>query len=180
MIVPMVGNKREMEAIIDRAIYPPHGRRSFGPFSAAFAAPDGPSGGMGAYFQRAKRGDIALLPMIESKEGVENADEILSMDAVSGVFIGPVDLRLSLGLPPAMDGTEPEFVDALKKIVSVAKKHGKIVGSVGIGETIAQRRAAEDMDFLLSTFDNGAMASGFASDLAAARKGIHSASKIRL
>lgn len=174
----MVGNKQEMEAIIDRAIYPPHGRRSFGPLSAAFADPDGPSGGMGAYFQRAKRGDIALLPMIESKEGLENAEDILSMDAVSGVFIGPADLRLSLGLPPAIDGTEPEFVDALKKIVSVAKKYGKVVGCMGIGEVAAQRRAAEGMDFLMSTFDNGAMASGFASDLAAARKGIQSASKL--
>lgn len=174
----MVGNKREMEAIIDRAIYPPGGRRSFGPLSAAFAAPEGPAGGMGAYFQRAKRGDIALIPMIESKEGLENAEEILSMEGVSGVFIGPADLRLSLGLAPALDGDEPEFLDALKRIVNAAKKRGKVVGCMGIGEVSAQRRAAEGMDFILSSFDNGAMVSGFAADLAAARKGIEAASKL--
>jgi 2-dehydro-3-deoxyglucarate aldolase/4-hydroxy-2-oxoheptanedioate aldolase len=178
VIVPMVGNKREMEAIIDRAIYPPGGRRSFGPISAPFADPNGPAAGMGGYFQRAVRGEIALLPMIESKEGLENAEEILSMDAVSGCFIGPADLRLSIGLPPAIDGTEPEFVDALKKIVTTAKKYGKVVGCMGIGEKAAQRRAAEGMDFLLSTFDNGAMVSGFATDLAAAKRGIQAASKL--
>jgi 2-keto-3-deoxy-L-rhamnonate aldolase RhmA len=178
VIVPMVSNKREMEGIIDRAIYPPGGRRSFGPLSAPFADPNWPSGGMGGYFQRALKGEIALLPMIESKEGLENAEEILSMDAVSGVFIGPADLRLSIGLPPAIDGTEPEFLNALKKITSTAKKYGKVVGCMGMGEVAAQRRAAEGMDFILSTFDNGAMVAGFAADIANAKKGVQAASKL--
>ena len=116
IVVPMVNNAAEMRAIIDRAIYPPAGRRSFGPLYAPFAHPDGPGMGMGGYFERAQRGEIALLPVIESKEGLKNAEEILSLDGVSGVFIGPADLRLSLGLPPAVDGSEPEFLEALQRI----------------------------------------------------------------
>lgn len=119
---------------------------------APYADPEGPGGGIGAYFAKAKREDVAILPMIESKEGLENADEILSMEGVSGVFIGPADLRLSLGLPPAIDGREPEFVEALKRIVDVAKKHGKVVGCMGMGEVAAKKRTAEGMHFLLSTF----------------------------
>ena len=107
---------------------------------------------MGAYFAKAKRGEVSIIPMIESKEGLENADELLSLEGVSGVFIGPADLRLSLGLAPAIDGEEPEFVEALQKIVEAAKKHGKVVGCMGIGEAAVKKRVVEGMDFLLSTF----------------------------
>lgn len=152
VIIPMVGNVREMKAILNRSLYPPQGARSFGPLYAPCADPDGPRGGMGAYFAKAKRGDVAIIPMIESREGLENADELLSLEGVSGVFIGPADLRLSLGLPPAIDGEEPEFIVALQKIVRVAKKHGKVVGCMGIGEAAAKKQVSEGMDFLLSTF----------------------------
>ena len=42
---------------------------------------------------------------------------------------------------------------------------------MGIGEEVARKRAGEGMDFLLSTFDNGALVAGWARELAAARKG---------
>jgi len=175
IIIPMVNNAEEMKQILDRALYPPIGRRSFGPLYAPFGHPEGAQSGMGGYFERAKRGDIAILPIIESREGLETAEEIMALDGVSGVFIGPADLRLSLGLSAATDGPEVEFLDALRKICDIGKKLGKVVGSMGMGETIAHKRAAEGMDFLLSTFDYGALVGGFASELAAARKGVESA-----
>lgn len=172
VIIPMVNNADEMRAILDRALYPPAGRRSFAPLYAPFGHPNGPSGGMPEYFERAQQGEIAVLPMIESREGLQNAQEIMEMDGVSGVFIGPADLRLSLGLGAAMDGTEPEFTEALTKICAVGKKLGKVVGCMGMGEQTAGKRAAEGMDFILSTFDYGSIVSGFAQDIATARKGI--------
>ena len=172
IIIPMVSNASEMRQIIDRAIYPPGGRRSFGPLYAPFAHPEGPGSGMMGYVNRAKRGEIAILPMIESREGLENAEEILSVEGVSGTFIGPADLRFSLGLPVAVDGPETEFVEALKKICGIGKKLGKVVGCMGMGEEAAQKRTEEGMDFLMSTSDNGAIVSGFASGVAAARKGV--------
>ena len=122
--MPMVNDAKEMKAIIDRALYPPRGRRSFGPIYAPYAHPDGSKagGGQAGYFERARQGDVALLPMIESKDGLENVEEIMSLDGVSGVLVGPADLRLALGMPVGIDGPEPEFVDALKKIVSTGKK----------------------------------------------------------
>lgn len=171
IVIPMVDDAAQMRAILDRALYPPAGRRSFGPLYAPFANPDGPQGGMGAYFARAKAGEIALLPMIESKEGLQNASEILSLEGVSGTFIGPADLRLSLGMTPAIDGSESEFTTALERIKNAAKKAGKVVGTMGMGEDVARKRASEGMDFLLSTFDNGALVAAWARELAAARKG---------
>ncbi|KAK4935994.1 hypothetical protein LTR10_023041 [Elasticomyces elasticus] len=174
IIIPMVNNAREMKAILERAVYPPAGQRSFGPLYAPFGHPDGPHGGMGGYFERAKRGDIAILPIIESREGLDNVEEILGLEGVAGCFIGPADLRLSLGLTAGVDGPEPEFLNALKRICEVGKKLGKVVGCMGLGEGHAGKRTAEGMDFLMSAFDYGAVVSGLANDLAAARKGVQS------
>jgi 2-keto-3-deoxy-L-rhamnonate aldolase RhmA len=80
-------------------------------------------------------------------------------------------LQFSLGMPPALDGAEPEFVNALKKIIDTGKKLGKVVGTMGIGENVARKRASEGMDFLLASFDQGAMMTGMAQDVAAAQKG---------
>lgn len=178
IIVPMVNNAREMEVILDRAIYPPGGRRSFGALYANFANPDDLRAGAMSYFERAKRGDIAVLPMIESQEGLANVEEIMALDGVSGVFIGPSDLRLSLGLSAAADGPESVFLDALKKICVVGKKFNKVVGCMGMGEDHAAKRATQGMDFILSASDYGAVVAGFANDVAAARKGVQSVAKL--
>ncbi|KAM3417954.1 hypothetical protein BST61_g6166 [Cercospora zeina] len=180
IVIPMVNSAAEMEAILDRALYPPRGRRSFGPLYAPFAAGGNAASsyaGHGEYFQRARRGEIAIIPMIESSQGLANCDEILRMEGVDGVFIGPADLRLAIGMEPAIDGQEPEFLNALNSITRAAKKYGKVVGCMGIGEEAAYKRGSEGMDFLLSTFDYGAILGGYNADLAKARSGIERARK---
>ena len=175
IIVPMVSNAAEMESIIDRAIYPPGGRRSFGPFYAPFAHPDGPGApgtGTAKYVQRAQKGEIAILPMIESREGLENVEAILGLEHVTGCLIGPADLRFSLNMPPALDGAEPEFNAAMKKIIDTAHRLGKIVGTVGLGEPVARKRAGEGIDFLVAAMDQNSIIAGLSQDLVAAQKGI--------
>ena len=105
IIIPMVNTAAEMKAIVDRAVYPPVGSRSFGPFNAPFASLD-PRDGFAEYYQRAREGGVAVLPIIESSEGVRNCEEILATEGVTGCFIGPYDLRLSLGVPGGIDGPE--------------------------------------------------------------------------
>ena len=174
IIVPMVNDATEMKAIIDRAIYPPGGRRSYGPIYAPYAYPDGvkAGGGMAGYVERAQRGDIALLPMIESKDGLTNVEGIMSPEHVTGVLVGPADLRLSLGMSAAIDGPETEFTDALKKIVLIGKKLGKVVGTVALGEEAISKRASAGFDFILSGFDMGALMSGMGQELATARRSV--------
>jgi 2-keto-3-deoxy-L-rhamnonate aldolase RhmA len=71
-----------------------------------------------------------------------------------------------------IDGTEPEFEQALKKICDLGKKLGKPVGSMGVGELVAQKRTAIGMKFLLTTLDNYALATGFESARAVAYTGV--------
>ena len=148
--------------------------KSFGPIYAPFADPSGAAagGGMGGYFARAKKGDIALIPMIESAEGLANVEEILAMEHVTGCLIGPADLRLSLGMSVAIDGSERDFREAMGKIVGTAKKCGKVVGTVALGEEAIRKRVEEGVDFLFTTFDFGALVSGLKSDLDMSRKAV--------
>ena len=105
IIIPMVNSGVEMKAIVDRAANPPVGSRSFGPFHTPFASLD-PGSGFPEYYEKARSGGVAILPIIESAEGVKNTEDILGTEGVTGCFIGPYDLRLSLGVAGGQDGSE--------------------------------------------------------------------------
>jgi 2-keto-3-deoxy-L-rhamnonate aldolase RhmA len=171
ILVPMVNSAAEMAQIIDRAAYPPLGRRSFGPALAPFGDPDGPrAGGLLGYYARAREGAVAILPMIESREGLENVEEIVAMEGVAGVFIGPYDLRLGLGLAGGQDGDEADFVQAMARIVAAAKRCKKVVGTMALGQEVVKKRTAEGFDFLGSAMDMGVLTEGCVRTLEDARK----------
>ncbi|EXJ75619.1 uncharacterized protein A1O5_00126 [Cladophialophora psammophila CBS 110553] len=161
IIIPMVNNAAEMECIISHAIYPPRGKRSFGPFNAAFGR-QLLGTQFGTYYDMAQNDGVAILPIIESAEGIKNADAIMGVRGVSGAFIGPYDLRLSLGLSGGVDGPEPEFAQALSTVLAAAKKHGKVVGSMATTSEMVTRRTEMGMTFLLVTLDYNVLVSGFA------------------
>ncbi|OGE54911.1 hypothetical protein PENARI_c005G04797 [Penicillium arizonense] len=170
IIIPMVQTPEEMEAIVQRARYPPHGTRSFGPYQAPFADPATQT--FAQYYAKAKAGQIAILPILETCLAVQNAEAIMAIEGVTGAFIGPYDLRLSQGLPGGSDGEEAEFVNALAELCSVGKKLGKPVGSMGSTELTAKKRTEEGMQFLLVSFDYNALMQGYKAHLEAAKRAI--------
>jgi len=79
------------------------------------------------YFQNANK-NILSFAMIETKQAIENLDEILSVDGLTGVYIGPADMSSSYGLPPKFDVREDPVFSNIKLISEKAKKFGKISG----------------------------------------------------
>ncbi|KUJ11368.1 Phosphoenolpyruvate/pyruvate domain-containing protein, partial [Mollisia scopiformis] len=142
IIVPMVNNKEEMDLIIKRACYPPLGQRSSGPFRTPYADLEEKTNSFAKYQAETAKG-VAVLAMIESVEGVENAEAIMSTKGVDGVFIGPVDLRSSMGFPGS-DGKEEQYVIALQKILDISKRLGIPVGILGSQDNL---EAQIDMGF---------------------------------
>ena len=65
-----------------------------------------------------------LLPQCETMGCLENIDEILGMDGVDGIFIGPFDLSIALGIPG--DFTNEKHINAVAHVLDVCKKHGKL------------------------------------------------------
>lgn len=174
IIIPMVHNPEDVKNILANALYPPDGSRSFGPYSGPFG--DLRTGSFADYYAKAQRREIGIFPTIESREGLENVEEILSIKGVSGLFIGPYDLRLSLGLIGGADGDELEFKEAIDRIFEAGKKYGKPVGCPGKGEVLSRKRAEQGAAFLLVSFDYSALNDAYRSDLEGARNGVSRAS----
>lgn len=146
IMVPMVNTKEQMETIIRHSKYPPWGQRSSGATWSKFGWPgvagqQGYAGGA-EYAQGADR-EILIIPQIETKEAVDNVDSILSVKGVDMAFVGPFDLHLSLGLAPSGEGAEPEFMDAIGKVLAACKKHGVASGIFTTSGAAAKMRVEQ-------------------------------------
>jgi len=120
IICPMINNKEEAQKLVEYSYYPPLGKRSFGPIRAKFVFE-------GDYAKTAND-SLLIIAMIETKEALENLDEILSVEGIDAVYIGPADLSLNLGYTPKFDQEEPFIVDTIKHILKTAKKYNKYAG----------------------------------------------------
>ena len=161
VIVPLVNNRLEAAAAVAACRYPPHGGRSFGPVRAALY------GGRG-YAQEANE-EVACIVMIETREGIDNIEQIVSTPGLGGVYIGPADLAYALGLPPKGDNDDPLHLETCGKIVSACKAHKVPVGIHTGGLDYTKRRLAAGFDFVTLGSDAGFMMQAAATDLAAAR-----------
>ena len=82
----------------------------------------------GSDYYETANDQLISLAMIETKEAVENIDEILSVPNLTGVYIGPGDMCSSYGLKPQFDVKEDPIYTNIKEIVINAKKNNKIAG----------------------------------------------------
>jgi 4-hydroxy-2-oxoheptanedioate aldolase len=164
IIIPMVDTAAQMRTILDCALYPPRGNRSWGPNNAVYASLD-PTFTPAGYLELAREGGVAIIPMIESKMGLQNVEEILGVEGVSAAFIGPQDLRMSLGLASGRSGSEPEFEQAMSSIVEAAKESNLPVGSIGVGAQVASARGKLGMSFLLCGLDRAGFTAGITEQL---------------
>ena len=73
------------------------------------------------YFAHAND-DVLCIVMIETKAAVADVDDILSVPGIDAVYVGPADLSVTLGLPPAPDQDAASFTDAITRIVACATR----------------------------------------------------------
>ncbi len=88
-----------------------------------------------------------LFIQIESREGVELLDEILSRygEQISGIIIGPCDMAVSMGC--GLDTDSPEMRENIRKTISVCRKHKKSCGMFMDDDSVAERWHNEGMNF---------------------------------
>jgi 4-hydroxy-2-oxoheptanedioate aldolase len=126
IICPMIDTADQAISLARACRYPPRGDRSLGPVRASLY------GGPG-YVSRAND-QIPVFAMIETRTGINNVDEILKVDELSGLFVGPSDLSLAFGETPRLDpiGTKAEeaMIDIIKKSRAAGKFAGAFCGSV--------------------------------------------------
>ncbi len=120
VIVPLIHTAEDAERAVAAAKYPPRGIRGY-----CFSRMNNWGKDFDAYAAKAND-DIAVIVMIESRQGVENIDEILRVDGVDGVFIGPYDLSGSYGVPGEINH---ELVkNGCNQVLKACMKTGKSAG----------------------------------------------------
>jgi 4-hydroxy-2-oxoheptanedioate aldolase len=118
IICPLINTRADAEKLVNSCYYPPIGNRSYGPLRANMPART-------TYMQDYKD-DIITFAQIETKESLDNLEDIASTKNLSGLYVGPYDLSISLGMSKMADFADPTFMDHIKRVLSVAKKHNLI------------------------------------------------------
>ena len=116
IVCPMINTPEDAENLVRYTRYAPRGVRSFGPTRAAFA--------YGAQYWTRANESVVTLAMIETVEALENLDAIVSTPDLSGVYIGPSDLSLSMGRTPKLDHDDPTVLAAIERIRESAHRAG--------------------------------------------------------
>ena len=165
VIIPMVNTVAEAEQAVASCRYAPEGPRSYGPARAA------PALG-GSYFEEANR-QIACIPMIETVTALENLDDIVKVEGIDALYVGPADLGISLGLGPGSDNAHPSFQDALSHVLGACNSAGITPGIHSVPELV-QTRLGQGFKMVTATSDLIATTAGAKLHLAVAN-GIASA-----
>ena len=134
IMLPMVGTAKEAGDILDCMKYTPLGHRGV----ALQVAHDRYKPGATMPKLAAANRFTTLFAQIETREGVDNADEIAAVDGVDCLWVGHFDLSCSLGIPGQFD--HPDFLAAIETVVKACRKHkkalGRLVASVDDGVTL--------------------------------------------
>ncbi|HYG78287.1 MAG TPA: aldolase/citrate lyase family protein [Planctomycetota bacterium] len=152
IIVPMVNSAAEARAAVEAARYAPKGMRSVGGQLHAISFNTDP----GTYYQAANE-EILVVVMAEHVIGIEALEEIAKVPGIDAMFIGPNDLLASMNQKPGFDSADPRFNDALKKVVSVAKKNGIAPGIHVADAAMAKKRIEEGFQFIAVASEVGMM-----------------------
>lgn len=159
VIVPMVNTVAEAERVVQAARYAPDGARSHGPSVAGLRASPYPTWAAE---------HVAVIPMIETRQAVDNIDDILAVPGIDAIYVGPADLSLTLGLPPGNNDDDPSFAVALTTIAAACGRAGVIAGIHANG-ALTPARVQSGFRMVTVTTDLVAAKLGFASELDRAR-----------
>ena len=122
VMVPLVGTRRQAEAIVHSCTYHPLGGRGTG---FGVAHDDFRSGDVTDTMAAANRENLVIV-QIETAQGVENSAEIVAVPGIDVIWIGHFDLTQSLGIPAQFD--HPRFVEAIDTVARSATVHNVPLG----------------------------------------------------
>ncbi len=163
IIAPLVNSAADARRLAEAAFYPPRGARSFGPLLSRMRA-------RGADLLETAQA-IEVFAMIETREGLEAVSEIARTPGITGLFIGPNDLGLSLGLGAGGEREEREMHAAFATVLAAARAHKKRCGIYCASAAYAARMANAGFDMVVGGADTSLLPAAAAAAAAQARGG---------
>jgi 4-hydroxy-2-oxoheptanedioate aldolase len=157
----MINSAAEAAAFAAALHYPPRGSRSYGPRRPQYR--------LGPDYLALASDSVVSLAMVETRDGLANLDAILAVDGYDGIFIGPSDLALAIGVSPRPDNDDPALITAITHIITRCKATGKRVGIYCSGPGYARQMIAAGCDIVSVTPDLAMLTTAARETLAATR-----------
>ena len=161
VICPSIDTAEQCEALVSACRYPPNGRRSFGPARGLLYG--------GSDYMTVADYTVQVWAMVESRTALENLDDIAAVPGLDGIYVGPNDLALSLGVQPATTPVAPEVMDALGRIRTSAHAAGVAVGAYCATARMARELAEQGYDLVTPGNDTVLLRDGVAQRVATIR-----------
>ncbi|MFC0282098.1 HpcH/HpaI aldolase/citrate lyase family protein [Camelimonas abortus] len=165
IIAPMVNSAGDARQFVSFCKFPSVGGRSWGPGESRVASGLDSAG----YLARANS-LLKLFVMVETREALAALDEILAVDGVDGVFVGPADLSIALSGGARVDPAGVEVDAALAQVVARCRAAGKTPCVYAV--TARRARALAEMGFVfIAVSSDGALLRAAADAAAAEARG---------
>jgi 2-keto-3-deoxy-L-rhamnonate aldolase RhmA len=117
VIIAMVESAEQAAAAVAAARYPPSGIRSFGPLRASLG-----------FDIAALQSRVSVFAMIETAAALRDVDQICSVPGLSGIYVGPADLAISMGVDVTKATSDAAVRDAIRQIQRAASAAGLTAG----------------------------------------------------
>ncbi|KAB8164513.1 2,4-dihydroxyhept-2-ene-1,7-dioic acid aldolase [Streptomyces sp. 3MP-14] len=161
LICPSIDTAEQCAALVAACRYPPQGQRSYGPARGLlYGGPD---------YVAAADDTVQVWAMVESRTALENLESILAVPGLDGVYVGPNDLALSLGVEPGTVPVAPEVEDALARVLRRARAAGVAAGAYCADAAMARRLADDGFHLVTPGNDMVLLREGAARRLAEIR-----------
>jgi 4-hydroxy-2-oxoheptanedioate aldolase len=153
VIVPMVEDAAQAAAALAACRYAPAGVRSVG------------------VVRGEREPEPLCLVMIETRAGLERLEEIAATPGLDGIYIGPSDLALSLGLEPTPQLEHPPVLEAIERIRARCAAGGLTCGLHCLDPADVARFSGQGFGLLTAGGDLAHLRAALAAALAVARSG---------
>lgn len=165
LLIPMVDRPSQAEEVMAHAKYPPRGKRGVGlrrahSFYKSVDAAD--------YLEQANA-ETFIAVQAETAEAVENAAAIAAVDGVDAIFVGPMDLSVSLEMPGRTN--DPAMVAAIERVVAACRQEGIAPGLLSFDPAGAINWIKKGMRFVAYSSDINLLADGASAALGEIRRG---------
>ena len=166
ILAPMIDSGADARRLVEAVKFPPLGLRSWGPRAAL------PLSGLDApAYLKAANAMTQAIAMIETRTALDALDDILSVEGLDGVYVGPSDLSIALSNGRAVEPRGAQVMAEAARVVERAKAHGKYAAMFCFDG--ADARAMQALGYRLCTIssDQTLLRSAARTELAAARAG---------
>lgn len=125
VMAPMIETEEQAINLRNWSKYPPLGNRGYSGGANTVYAPSGNH----ELNMLQQNNETITIAQIETKKGIENVEEIVKVDGIDAIIIGPADLSISLGIPDNKD--KQELCRNIKIVQECCKKYKKSFGIIG-------------------------------------------------